>query len=152
VKPKPQRKLPTEASRRADVEDRNAGLMGDNDPQAGATKSIVDANATRFSFREPPVVMKGVSSADAEAWRKAKLNGEAEAYKKYLDAQPNGAYRTFAKERWDGLKEENDWRQVQDRKSWEGYHQHIQKYPQGRHAPEAAQRKKELEAQRPEPK
>ncbi|MEY4933660.1 MAG: hypothetical protein RIS64_19 [Bacteroidota bacterium] len=153
AKPKPQPKLPTEASTRAnaDIEDesKNAGLMPNTDPR---NSSIKVGAPERVAFREPPASMKAVSEADAEAWRKAKLNGEAEAYKKYLEAQPTGAYRPFAKERWDGLREENDWHQVQDRKSWEGYNQHTQKYPQGRHFQEAAQRKKELEAKRNEPK
>jgi hypothetical protein len=155
VKPKPKPKLPTEASARANTEadeDRNAGLRSDKDPLSTTMKSAIDPNATRFAFREPPAGMKAASEADATAWRNAKLNGEAEAYKKYLDAQPKGAYRNFAKERWDGLREENDWHQVQDRKSWDGYHKHMQKYPQGRHAQEAEQRKKELEAKRNEPK
>jgi Caspase domain len=155
AKPKPKPKLPTEASTRANAdveEDRNAGLMGDRDPRNTTMKSAIEPNATRFAFREPPAGMKPASNEDADAWRNAKLNGEAEAYKKYLDAQPKGAYRDFAKERWNGLREENDWHQTQDRKSWDGYHQHMQKYPQGRHAQEAAQRKKELEPQRNEPK
>jgi hypothetical protein len=151
AKPKPQPKLPTEANTRAnaDMDDHMPSLRDDRNPQTAAMR--VGA-PEQFAFREPPTGMKPASEADAAAWRNAKLNGEAEAYKKYLDAQPNGAYRPFAKERWDGLREENDWHQAQDKKSWEGYHQHTQKYPQGRHFQEAAQRKKELEAKRNEPK
>ena len=154
AKPKPKQptKLPTEASRQshADIDEpSNAGLMPNTDPR---NAKVGAPETARFAFREPPAGIKAASEADAEAWRKAKLNGEAEAYKKYLEAQPKGAYRNFAKERWDGLREENDWQQVQDRKSWDGYNQHSQKYPQGRHFQEAVQRKKELEANRNEPK
>ncbi len=148
AKPKPQPKLPTEAN--AD-DHRIPTLRDERDPRTAAMRSSGPETAS-FAFREPPADMKAASNEDAEAWRKAKLNGEAEAYKKYLEMQPNGAYRNFAKERWDGLREENDWHQVQDKKSWESYHQHTQKYPQGRHFQEAAQRKKELEAKRNEPK
>jgi Caspase domain len=154
VKPKPKPKLPTEANTRANAdidENQIPTLRDERNPQTAAMRVGAPETAP-FAFREPPAGMKPASNEDAEAWRKAKLNGEAEAYKKYLDTQPNGAYRPFAKERWDGLREENDWHQVQDRKSWDGYHQHIQKYPQGRHLQEAAQRKKELEVKRNEPK
>jgi Caspase domain len=152
VKPKP--KLPTEANIRttADIDKNRIPTLRDERNPKSATMKMVAPETTSLAFREPPAGMKPASDEDAEAWRKAKLNGEAGAYKKYLDTQPNGTYRAFAKERWDGLREENDWYQVQDRKSWDGYHQHIQKYPQGRHLQEAAQRKKELEANRNEPK
>jgi Caspase domain len=147
AKPKP--KLPAEPARNTHADVDEEGLRPD--PRTASLK--VGAPETgRFSFREPPVDMKGVSKEDAEAWRKTLLNGEAEAYRKYMESQPNGAYKPYAKERWDVLREENDWHQVQNQKSWEGYHQHEQKYPQGRHFQEAVERKKAFEPQRNAPK
>ncbi|MEN9611202.1 MAG: hypothetical protein RLZZ628_2016 [Bacteroidota bacterium] len=152
VKPKPKPKPPTEPVRNehADIdEERPPILRPDPDPR---TASLRMGAPERFAFREPPVDMKGVSKADAEAWRKALLNGEADAYRKYMETQPNGAYKPYAKERWEVLREENDWHQAQNQKSWEGYHQHAQKYPQGRHFQEAVERKKAFEPQLNAPK
>ncbi|MEO0043087.1 MAG: hypothetical protein RL329_2535 [Bacteroidota bacterium] len=118
-------------------------LMGDIDEQP---------SAARWTFREPSENVKAVSKVDEEAWRKAKMNGEALAYKKYMEEQPNGAYRPFAKERWEGLREMDDWHQVENTPSWDGYQKHLAKYPQGRFLKKAMERKNALEARKKEPR
>ena len=76
-------------------------------------------------------------SREKSDWRSAQAADSAESYQQFIDAHPESALVTNARERLAQLAEEKDWRAAAEVDSLDAYQKFLAQYPQGHWAREA---------------
>jgi hypothetical protein len=76
-------------------------------------------------------------SREKSDWRSAQAADSVESYQQFIDAHPESARVTNARERLVQLAEEKDWRAAAETDTLEAYQRFLAQYPQGRWTKEA---------------
>ena len=104
---------------------------------AFADRWRIDATLVALRAQRRAEDLQAQRKHDASSWQRAERDNSAEAYRAYLEGQPDGAYRTEAEQRLFVLDEAHAWSVTESDGSGEGLRRFLTTWDEGARAEEA---------------